>query len=64
MYIGFSFAVVYSFFAAFPYIHTSVYGFNTKENGLTFLGMAIGSIACLLHFILLDVIQYLKHFAA
>ena len=64
LYIGFSFAVVYSFFAAFPYVYTSVYGFNTKENGLTFLGIAVGSIIGSLHVILVDRLQYRKYFAA
>lgn len=64
LYIGFSFAVVYSFFAAFPYVYTSAYGFNVKENGLTFLSIAVGSILGSVHVILVDRIQYRKKFAA
>lgn len=62
LYIGFSFAVVYSFFAAFPFVYSTVYGFDVEENGLTFLSIAVGSVAGSVHVILVDRIQWRKRF--
>jgi hypothetical protein len=64
LYIGFSFAVVYSFFAAFPYVYSSVYGFDVTENGLTFLSIAVGSLIGSVHVILVDRLQWRKKFVA
>jgi hypothetical protein len=64
LYIGFSFAVVYSFFAAFPYVYSSVYGFDVKQNGLTFLSIAVGSLVGAFHVILVDILQWRKKFVA
>ncbi len=64
LYIGFSFAVVYSFFAAFPYVYGTVYGFQVQESGLTFLSIAVGSIIGSIHVILVDIFQWRKHFVA
>jgi hypothetical protein len=44
LYIGFNFAVLYSFFAAFPYIFSSVYSFSTEHSGLVFLSIGVGCI--------------------
>lgn len=64
LYIGFSFAVVYSFFAAFPYVYTNVYGFTIQYNGLAFLSIAVGSIIGSVHVIVVDRYQYRRAFAA
>jgi hypothetical protein len=52
--------VVYSFFAAFLYVYSSVYGFDVQENGLTFLSIAAGSLIGSLHMILVDRLQWWK----
>lgn len=43
-YVAFNFAVLYTFFAAFPYVFESVYHFNLEDSGLVFLGIGIGCI--------------------
>jgi hypothetical protein len=43
-YVAFNFAVLYAFFAAFPYVFESVYHFNTEESGLVFLGIGVGCL--------------------
>lgn len=60
LYIGFSFAVLYSFFAAFPYVYTTAYGFDIQQIGLTFISLAIGSIAGSATVILIDRLIYQK----
>ncbi|KAI9742874.1 MAG: hypothetical protein M1818_003603 [Claussenomyces sp. TS43310] len=60
LYIGFSFAVLYSFFAAFPYVYRTVYGFDIQQIGLTFVSIAIGSILGALTVILVDRLLYQK----
>ena len=42
LYVGFNFAVQYSFFAAFPLIFEEEYSFNIGQVGLTFLGLGVG----------------------
>jgi multidrug resistance protein len=44
LYIGFDFAVLYSFFAAFPYVFRKQYDFSREENGLVFLSIGTGSL--------------------
>lgn len=39
---GFTLAIVYMFFVAFPYIFRTVYGFNLEEQGISFLGLILG----------------------
>lgn len=58
LYIGFSFAVLYSFFAAFPYVYATVYGFDLQQIGLTFISIAVGSILGSLAVILADRLIY------
>ncbi|CAH2352205.1 probable drug/proton antiporter Yhk8p [[Candida] railenensis] len=41
-YTGFSLAIVYMFFVAFPYIFKTVYGFGLAAQGMSFLGLIIG----------------------
>ncbi|KAH8692906.1 hypothetical protein BGW36DRAFT_399699 [Talaromyces proteolyticus] len=43
LYIGFTFAVLYSFFTAFQYIDVTVYEFNIQQIGLTFIPTIVGS---------------------
>lgn len=47
LYVGFNFALTYSFFVAFQYVFSTVYRFDLGSVGLTFLGLGIGCIlAC------------------
>ena len=63
LYIGFSFAVLYSFFAAFQYVYATVYGFNIQQIGLTFIPIAVGSLLGSLTVILIDRLIYQKRHA-
>lgn len=43
-YVAFNFAVLYVFFAAYPYVFETVYNFNIEDSGLVFLGIGVGSL--------------------
>lgn len=60
LYIGFAFAVLYSFFASFPYVYSTVYGFSIEQVGLTFISIAIGSLLGSVSVILVDRLVYQK----
>ena len=42
LYVAFNFSVLFSFFAAFPYVFESVYGFDIEQSGLVFLAIGVG----------------------
>lgn len=42
LYVAFTFAVVFAFYAAIPWIFTQVYGFSTASQSLVFLCLTIG----------------------
>ncbi|KAF1992484.1 MFS general substrate transporter [Aulographum hederae CBS 113979] len=42
LYVAFNFAVQYTFYAAFPLVFESAYGFSLGQVGLTFLGLGVG----------------------
>ncbi|KAF2141087.1 uncharacterized protein K452DRAFT_351730 [Aplosporella prunicola CBS 121167] len=42
LYVAFVFAMQYAFFAAFPWVFRTQYGFNLGSQGLTFLGLGVG----------------------
>lgn len=44
LYIGINFGMLYGFFAAFPYVFQTVYGFGLGQIGLSFLGIGVGCI--------------------
>lgn len=44
LYIAVNFAMLYGFFAAFPYVFQTVYGFGIRSTGLTFLGLGVGCV--------------------
>jgi Major Facilitator Superfamily len=48
LYVAFNWAILYGFFAAYPFVFESVYHFNIEESGLVFLGIAVG---CLIAFV-------------
>jgi hypothetical protein len=64
LYIGFTFAVLYSFFAAFQYVYATVYGFDIQQIGLTFIPIAVGSLLGSLTVIFIDRMIYQKRHAA
>ncbi|KAM3079652.1 hypothetical protein ACMFMG_006065 [Clarireedia jacksonii] len=64
IYIAFNFAVLYSFFAAFPLVYSTIYGFDIQQIGLTFISLAIGSIVATVTVILVDRLWYQKKHAS
>lgn len=60
VYNSFAFAILFSFFAAFPYTFTTVYNFNTWQNGLVFGSVGVGVIAGVAVSITCDRMIYLK----
>ena len=60
MYNAFTFSVLFAFFAAFPYTFESVYGFNTWQYGLTFLGILVGVLSAVGTTVLIDRNVYMK----
>jgi hypothetical protein len=60
MYTAFNFAVLFSFFTAFPIVFEGVYKFNIGEGGLTFLGIGLGCCMATGIFILMDRLTYRK----
>lgn len=43
-YVAFNFAVLFAFFASFPYVFESIHHFNTEDSGLVFLGIGVGCL--------------------
>ncbi|KAK0102658.1 hypothetical protein ONS95_006262 [Cadophora gregata] len=60
IYTGFSFAMMFSFFGSYNYVFQSVYGFNQKEIGLTFLGILVGFFFAVISFGIFDATLYTK----
>jgi MFS transporter, DHA1 family, multidrug resistance protein len=54
MYTGFQFALLYTFVVASPYVFASVYGFNLRQQGLSFLGLIIGCLIAPYAILLID----------
>ncbi len=62
LYIAFNFGVLFTFFAAFPYVFRSVYGFDTELSGLVFLALGIGCILAAPTVLICDRYLYLKQY--
>lgn len=61
-YNAFAFSVLFAFFAAYPFTFETVYGFNTWQYGLTFLGIGIGVCLATVTGIVIDRKMYMaKH---
>ena len=60
LYNSFTFAVLFAFFAAYPYTFELVYHFNTWQYGLTFLGILIGVVGAVATVCVIDQKVYLK----
>jgi hypothetical protein len=62
LYIAFNFAVLFTFFAAFPYVFGWVYRFDTELSGLVFLALGIGCILAVPTILICDRYLYLEQF--
>jgi MFS family permease len=60
LYTGFNFAVLFCFFAAFPYVFEGVYKFDRGMTGLTFLGIGLGCALAVVVFVYVDRLTYRK----
>ncbi|RDW81932.1 hypothetical protein BP6252_03044 [Coleophoma cylindrospora] len=58
LYTAFNFSVLFSFFAAFPYVFRSVYHFSTIESGLVFISIGIGCLLAATTAIVCDKVFY------
>lgn len=58
LYVAFNFSVLFSFFAAFPYVFERVYGFDTEQSGLVFLAIGVGCFLAILTVLLCDSYLY------
>lgn len=58
LYTAFTFSVLFAFFAAYPYTFETVYGFNTWQYGLTFLGIGLGVLLAVVTAILVNHFYY------
>lgn len=63
LYNSFTFSVLFAFFAAYPYTFETVYGFNTWQYGLTFLGIALGVVLAALTAVVIDLTVYQKKYS-
>ncbi len=62
--MAFNFAVLFAFFAAFPYVFESVYGFDTEQSGLVFLAIGVGCVLAIPTVIVCDTYLYQPRFRA
>ncbi|KAL2875163.1 hypothetical protein SGCOL_009594 [Colletotrichum sp. CLE4] len=44
LYVACEFATIFSFFAALPYVFSTVYGFGIEQQGLVFISIAVGCV--------------------
>ncbi len=58
IYVSFNFSVLFAFFAAFPYVFKSVYGFGTEQAGLVFLAIGVGCVLALPTVSACDILLY------
>lgn len=60
LYLSVVFAVLFSFFDAFPIVFSGVYGFNLGEAGISFLGLFTGVVIGIAIHMLIDRLTYKK----
>ncbi|TAQ86138.1 hypothetical protein B7494_g5538 [Chlorociboria aeruginascens] len=58
IYTGFAFAMIFSFFGSYPYVFQTVYGFNSRHVGLSFLGVLVGFLLAVFIFGIFDATLY------
>jgi len=61
LYTAFTFSVLFSFFAAYPYVFKGIYGFETWQYGLTFLAIGLGVLLAVMTAIVIDRTYYVSH---
>jgi hypothetical protein len=64
LYIAFNFAMLFTFFAAFPYVFEKVYHFSTEQSGLVFLAIGIGCVLGAITVMICDWCFYQPRFRA
>jgi len=64
LYTAFLFALLYTFFAAFPLVFGGVYHFSISQSGLTFLAIGIGVTISVPTNIIADRLLYMREFRA
>lgn len=62
LYIAFNFGVLFTFFAAFPYVFGTVYHFTTEQSGLVFLALGVGCVLAVPTTLLSDRFLYMKQY--
>jgi multidrug resistance protein len=58
LYSAFNFGLLYAFFAAFPFVFETGYGFNSISSGLTFLGLGVGIVVATITILLFNKFYY------
>lgn len=58
IYNAFTFSVLFAFFEAYPYVFMGEYGFNIRQNGLTFLGIGVGVLLGAAAAVVVDLLVY------
>nr|ODN86187.1 polyamine transporter 1 [Cryptococcus depauperatus CBS 7841] len=61
LYMSFVYGVVYLLFEAYPFVFVKNHGFNTGEEGLTFLGFFVGGVLCVVLFTTVIEPRFLRH---
>lgn len=59
LYVACEFATLFTFFAAIPFIFTSVYGFTIEQQGLVFISIVVGCILGAITVLLCNALLYL-----
>lgn len=59
--MSFVYGIMYLLFEAYPFVFIKVYGFNTGENGLAFLGFFMGGMVTTILYMLFVDPRYNKH---
>jgi hypothetical protein len=62
LYGAINFGILFSFFAAFPYVFHTVYHFDTEQSGLVFLALGVGCILAIVTVLLCDHFIYQKQY--
>jgi len=60
LYVGFNFAVLYTFFACFPFVFKQAYGFDGSQTGMVFLANSVGCFCGMLTHIYIELKVYRK----
>jgi len=60
LYTAFTFSVLFSFFAAYPFVFKGLYGFSTWQYGLTFLAIGLGVLLAVVTAVTIDQTYYAR----